>query len=114
MRVLAGGSITPGTHKIECLLNAVGSNLWNVSLSIDGVVAASLDGVPMLYGIAPFEGIDIGVDRRSPVSWELFERFGAFAFTGEIETVSFTPGELAPGAPDTLIGMLTDMGLRFE
>ncbi|CAB4993054.1 MAG: sulfatase-like hydrolase/transferase [Actinobacteria bacterium] len=114
LRRLDGGPITPGTHKIACLLSAAGSNLWDVSLSIDSAVTASLDGVPMLYGIAPFEGIDIGIDRRSPVSWELFERFGAFAFTGEIETVSFTPGELAPGAPDTLIGMLTDMGLRFE
>ena len=30
----------------------------------------TLPGVPMLYGIAPFEGIDVGIDRRSPVDWD--------------------------------------------
>ena len=41
-------------------------------------------GVPMLFGIAPFEGIDVGIDRRSPVSWEIYERFGPFPYTGTL------------------------------
>ena len=71
-------------------------------------------GVPFLYGMAPFEGIDVGIDRRSPVSWDLFERFGAFPFTGEMGPVRFEPGEDAPGAPASLVGMLRDIGLKFE
>ncbi len=49
-------------------------------------------GVPMLFGIAPFEGIDVGIDRRSPVSWEIYERFGPFPYTGALHSVTYTPG----------------------
>jgi arylsulfatase len=97
-----------------CDLQAAAGNTWTVSLSVDGGPAAVLEGVPFLYGMAPFEGIDVGIDRRSPVSWDLFERFGPFPFTGEMGPVHFEPGEDAPGAPSTLVGMLRDIGLKFE
>jgi hypothetical protein len=29
-------------------------------------------------------------------------------------SVRFVPGEDAPGAPSTLVGMLRDIGLKFE
>ena len=51
----------------------------------------------MLFGIAPFEGISVGIDPRSPVSWDLYERFGPFPYTGALAAVTYTPGEPAPG-----------------
>ena len=47
------------------------SSMWDVTLlgRRRGARAAA-DGVPMLFGMAPFEGIDVGIDRRSPVSWD--------------------------------------------
>ena len=70
--------------------------------------------MPLLYGMAPFEGIDVGIDRRSPVSWELYERFGPFAWTGHLEAVTYTPGDDAPDSPANLLEVIRSMGLRFE
>jgi len=114
LRILDGGPIGPGRHEVVCDLRAAAGNTWTVSLRVDGGEPAVLDGVPFLYGMAPFEGIDVGIDRRSPVSWDLFERFGAFPFTGEMGPVRFEPGADAPGAPASLVGMLRDIGLKFE
>ena len=54
-----------------------------------------LPGVAMLLGLAPFEGIDVGIDRRSPVHWGVYERHGAFPFSGRLQAVSFVPGARA-------------------
>jgi arylsulfatase len=70
--------------------------------------------VPLLFGIAPFEGIDVGIDRRSPVSWDLYERFGPFPYSGTLHSVTYTPGEPAPDAPVHLMDMLREMGVKFE
>ncbi|TQL48395.1 arylsulfatase [Homoserinimonas aerilata] len=68
----------------------------DVELSVDGVPVASLRRVMMLTGLAPFTGIDVGIDRRGPVSWEMHERHGAFPFSGELTSVRYEPGEPAP------------------
>ncbi len=68
----------------------------------------------MLYGMAPFEGITVGRDPRSPVSWPVHERFGSFPYTGRLTAVAYQPGELAPDAADNLVGMLREMGMAFE
>jgi arylsulfatase len=73
-----------------------------------------VDDLVMLLGMSPFEGIDVGVDRRSPVSWSVFERHGSFAYTGEIESVRYEPGELAPDAPAAVREFLVQLGVAFE
>ena len=83
-------------------------------MRVDGEDRAVHAGVPMLFGIALFEGIDVGIDRRSPVSWEIYERFGPFPYTGALHSVTYTPGEPAPDAPVNLMGMLRDLGAAFE
>ena len=71
-------------------------------------------GVPMLFGIAPFEGIDVGIDRRSPVSWEIYERFGPFPYTGALDSVTYTPGEPGPDAPARHDGHAARDGRRLR
>jgi arylsulfatase len=88
--------------------------VWNLVVSVDGVERAHLDGVPMLYGIAPFEGISVGRDPRSPVLWSLNERFGSFAYTGTLRSVAYVPGADAPDSPDNLLEMIRGMGIAFE
>ena len=44
------------------------------------------------------EGLDIGIDRRAPVEWELFERRGNFKYSGQIESVNIESGTFAPGS----------------
>ena len=68
----------------------------------------------MLFGMAPFEGIDVGIDRRSPVSWEIYERFGPFPYTGRLHHVRYEPGEPAPDSAGRWKDMLREMGAKFE
>ena len=114
MRRLSGGPVSDGTRAIEASLDAVGGGSWTVSLSVDGERRDSMEGVPLLYGMAPFEGIDVGIDRRSPVDWSLYERFGPFAWTGDLGAVTYTPGADAPDSPENLLPMIREMGLAFE
>jgi len=114
MRELSGGPLRPGPRRVELVMTAPGQTVWDVALRVDGEVTGELAGVPMLFGMAPFEGIDVGIDRRSPVSWSIYERFGPFPFTGALHHVRFVPGYLAPDAPDSMIDLLRQMGSQFE
>ncbi|HEY5156002.1 MAG TPA: hypothetical protein VIJ47_14785, partial [Acidimicrobiales bacterium] len=114
MRRLSGGPVPDGTTRLGASMDAVGGGSWTVTLSVDGDDRATLEGVPLLYGMAPFEGIDVGIDRRSPVDWSLYERFGPFPWTGILEAVTYTPGVDAPDSPANLLPLLREMGLAFE
>ena len=111
---LRGGTVPVGAKQITAELVAPSRQVWDVTLSIDGDERGNLDGVPLLFGMAPFEGIDVGIDRRSPVSWELYEKFGPFPYTGALESVTYTPGEPAPDAPVHMLDMLRQIGSKYE
>lgn len=114
MLEVSGGAMADGVREVVAELRATGGQQWALTLSVDGEVRATREGVPMLFGIAPFEGIDVGIDRRSPVSWAIYERFGPFPYTGRLESVTYTPGDPAPDAPSTMMDMLREMGAAFE
>jgi arylsulfatase len=114
LRRLSGGRVPVGARRIVTELTAPGAAKWSVSLSIDDEERGTLDDVPMLFGIAPFEGIDVGIDRRSPVAWDLYERFGPFAYTGTLQRVHIQPGEPAPDSPSNMLDVLREMGAKFE
>ncbi|MEZ5141781.1 MAG: arylsulfatase [Acidimicrobiales bacterium] len=114
LRRLDGGPVPEGASSIVVRKDAPGGTVWTVHLSIDGDEVGVLEGVPMLYGMAPFQGIDVGIDRRSPVSWELYERFGSFPYTGTLHSVTYTPGDPAPDSPETMIDLLREIGSKFE
>jgi arylsulfatase len=114
LRTVSGGGLTTGTQEVVAELVAPGGRGWSVTLHVDGEQRATVEGVPMLYGIAPFEGIDVGIDRRSPVSWEIYERFGPFPYTGMLRSVRYEPGAPAPDSPERMLDMLREMGARFE
>jgi arylsulfatase len=114
MHHLDAGPVAPGGHVVAVDLHAPGGWRWDALVSVDGTARGRLDGLPQLFGMAPFEGIDVGIDRRSPVSWELFERFGPFPFTGRLHAVTYTPGEPAPDAPERLLPAMREAGLKYE
>jgi arylsulfatase len=64
--------------------------------------------------MAPFQGIDVGIDRKSPVSWAIRERFGTFAWTGSLDGVTYRPGEEAPDAGARWLDVLREAGTKFE
>ncbi|MGD9704373.1 MAG: arylsulfatase [Acidimicrobiia bacterium] len=114
LHTLDGGAIAPGEHIVTLAIEAPGNFRWHLALGVDGTLRARLDGLAMLFPMAPFEGIDVGIDRRSPVCWELYEREGPFPFTGDLAWVRYEPGELAPDAGERFLDVLKEMGARFE
>jgi arylsulfatase len=111
---LACGPLAPGSHEVRLAVTAPGGWLWDIEVLVDGERRNGVEGLAMLGAMAPFEGIDVGIDRRSPVSWPLHERHGTFPWTGELTTVTYTPGERAPDAGTNFIDLLREMGLRYE
>ncbi|MGZ6973386.1 MAG: arylsulfatase [Acidimicrobiia bacterium] len=114
MLTVSGGAMPDGVREVVADLRATADRHWELTLSVDGEVRATQPDVPMLFGIAPFEGIDVGIDRRSPVSWEIYERFGPFPYTGTLHAVTYTPGEPGPDAPARMMDMLREIGAAFE
>jgi hypothetical protein len=60
--------------------------------------------------MAPFQGIDVGLDSKSPVVWGR----GSFPYTGQISQVRYTPGDLAPDSPVAMLDFLRQLGQSFE
>jgi arylsulfatase len=93
---------------------APGGGVWDVSVLVDGQLAMRPTRVRQLAGFLPFEGIDVGIDRRSPVSWRLYEKHGAFPFTGGPLAVSYVPGERAPDAPERRLAQARAVGAGLQ
>ena len=108
------GAAPEGRSRVTLDMEAPGNLRWHVSLGVDGDHRAAQRDLVMLTAMAPFEGIDVGIDRRSPVSWDLYARRGPFPFTGAIDAVTYVPGEPAPDAGVRWIEYLREVGARFE
>jgi arylsulfatase len=95
LREIDGGPLAAGDRRIRLSAEALPTYRWNLRLSVDGAEVGRLDEVLMLVGLSPFEGISVGIDRRSPVHWGVYERHGAFPYSGELHAVTYIPGERA-------------------
>jgi arylsulfatase len=114
MTEVSGGLVTGGEHDITLDVVNPGKLVWNVRLLIDGEVVGAHEGLRGFIGMAPFEGIDVGIDRRSPVSWRIYERYGPFPYTGVLRSVTYTPGELAPDHGSRWIEVMRQMATKYE
>ncbi len=114
MHSLDGGPVPVGEVRLTAAFDAVGGGTWTARLSLDGAERSALKGLPLLFPMAPFEGISVGTDRKSPVSWALWEEHGCFPFSGALRSVTYTPGEPAPDSPVRMLDLLQEMGARFE
>lgn len=112
--VLDGGIMAPGEHEVCASITAPGGWVWNVELLVDGRQVAAIDGLPMHSAMTPFQGIDVGVDSKSPVYWDLRERHGTFKYEGTLEYVLYCPGDLAPDARQQHIEMLRERAARYD
>ena len=108
------GRMADGASAVRLDVAAPGGWTWDVSVSVDGEVRAGTTGLAMLGAMAPFCGIDVGIDRRSPVSWERYVARGANRFTGALVAATWTPGERAPDAGTHFVDLLREMGLKYE
>jgi arylsulfatase A-like enzyme len=95
---LIGLSVVPGKRVVSLEYEAQGRRRGRGRLLIDdGSTTDWTDLSPtMMSGF--HEGMDIGIDRRGPVSWDLKDRRGAFCYTGMIRDVIVASGAFAPDA----------------
>ncbi len=114
MRELDAGPLTDGDHVLTVDIVNTGGFRWNVRVLVDGEERASASGLRCFIGMAPFQGISVGVDRKSPVSWRIHERHGAFRYRGALRSVTYTPGELAPDSGERFLDLLRTMGSKYE
>lgn len=82
-------ALPDSTAGVSMQASTVGGR-WNVRV-VAGGGDLRAEGLARFLGFLPFEGIDVGICRRSPVSWELYERRGAFPFTGHLSAVTYLP-----------------------
>ncbi|MEO8697305.1 MAG: arylsulfatase [Acidimicrobiales bacterium] len=110
LSLVDAGRPSSGPHTITLRATAGEAFTWDFAISIDGAVTGTLAGAPMLLGFAPFQGIDVGIDRRSPVVWSVYETHGAFPYTGGLVAVTYEPGRVAPYDPQRLVDAMQAAG----
>jgi len=108
------GPMVDGTSEVVLAVKAVGDLTWDTTVLVDGVAAVQTPGLAVLMAMAPFEGIDVGIDRRSPVSWSVYDRHGPFPYTGILHSVTYAPGELASDAGPLWIDVLREAATKYE
>ncbi|MGW6562901.1 arylsulfatase [Streptomyces hydrogenans] len=108
------GPLAPGPHAIVLDAAAEEGLRWRFTVRVDGEERAAPDSVHQLIGMAPFQGVSVGVDRKSPVSWPLYERRRSFRHTGGIRSVTYRPGPPGPDAPDAVAAALKEAAAAFE
>lgn len=90
-----------GKHALTFDFEALGKRRGRGRLLIDGQPAIAsgdwTDCSPTLMG-GFHEGLDIGLDRRAPVDWALYQRRGIFRYSGHIRDVIIESNDFAPGS----------------
>lgn len=89
---LPGIAMREGGHQATFEYEAQGNRCGRGRLLLDGLECVGWTPLSptMSYGI--FEGLDVGLDRRGPVSMSLYQRHGAFPYSGSISHVTIEPG----------------------
>jgi arylsulfatase len=87
------GALDPHLDRIGVAFVARPEGVCSVRIEVHGEVREVPAQFNLFSGITPFQGIDVGIDRRSPVSRELRLRRGTFAYSGALRCVTITPGQ---------------------
>lgn len=93
---LPGVTLDPGERIVKFEYRALGKRRGEGRLLIDGAERVDWTELSPTLMVGLFEGLDVGIDRRAPVYWDLYERHGTFRYTGRISEVRIVPGDPAP------------------
>ncbi len=93
---LSGPEVAEGDRVARLEYEALGKRRGRGRLVMDGETGGEWSDLSptMMYGF--HEGLDIGLDRRGPVSWELKARHGVFRYSGRIRELVIESGAFAP------------------
>ena len=85
-----------GVQAVALEFEALGRRVGRGRFLINGQALGDWSALsPTLMG-GFHEGFDVGIDRRAPVDWELFERRGNFAYSGRLLDVIVESRQFAP------------------
>jgi Sulfatase len=87
--------LAPGKHEVVLDYEATGGRRGRGRLLVDGADCSDWHALSPTLMAGFHEGLDIGLDRRCPVDWRLFEKHGVFRYAGHIANVTIEPGEHA-------------------
>ena len=114
VQVIDVGALAPGARSVTLDLHAGGGGVWTPTLSVDGVEVGAGEPWKILFPMQPFEGITVGRDPRSPVSWRVYEQHGSFAYSGAgLRHVRYDPGEPAPDSPFRFQEQMREIALQY-
>ena len=99
---LPGVALEPGVQIAILDYNAPGKRQGFGRLLLNGQEVVPKTQMSPTIALGPYEGLDVGIDRRSPVFWELSQKHGTFPYGGQISSVTVFPGAKAPGTPFNL------------
>ena len=88
-------NLEPGAHEAVLEYEALGKRRGRGRLLLDAGECITWTELSPTMSLGPFEGLDVGLDRRAPVFWELYERHGVYPYSGGIDEVWIEPGERA-------------------
>ena len=92
-------TLTSGAQVFEFSYHATGDRKGNADIALNGVqLFNKVDLSPSLLRI-PSCGLSIGISRRTAVS-ERYEHKGSFEYTGNVDRLRITPGDLAPASQE--------------
>jgi arylsulfatase len=115
MTTTNAGRLRLGDNTVVVGVGLARAGQWKVDIAVNGERRAEQDGLDMIWGpLSPFEGINVGTDRRSPVWWDIYQKYGPFPYSGTLRSVTFTPGPLAPEGRQAQARALRDGLLRFD
>jgi arylsulfatase len=86
----------------------------DVALVVDDTEVGRLDSAWMLVGMAPFSGIDVGLNRGGPVHWDLYERRRSFPYSGQLRSATWLPGEQAAYDPEQIVRAERETALFYD
>lgn len=93
---IAGPPVPEGARVAVLEYEALGKRQGRGRLTLDGGAATDWQTLSPTFMGGFHEGLDIGLDRRGPVSWEIFQKHGAFRYGGKIRELLIESGTLAP------------------
>ena len=108
------GALAVGSHEVLVRSQPLPDFRARWIVSVDGEERARLDDLWALVGMAPFSGIDIGINRGGPVHWDLYAAHGSFRYSGVLRSVTYAPGEAAPYSPAVLAELARDAADAFD
>lgn len=111
---LRAGPVPAGLQEIAIAVTAHDMSTVTVELELGGVAVAALPKASSMVGMALFQGIDVGIDRRSPVSWSRRLSDGVFPYSGWLRAVRYEPGPRLDDVGPAAIAALRELAKTFE